>query len=115
MQAILDEAIIEKGSIEAARSNYARSPAGNGAWSGGVWLDNSMAYAPQVPYIRHGTIRDNVLFGQPFWAERYYEVIRQSGLEPDLRSLEDGDMTEIGEGGVNLVSPVLQSMGLQLR
>ena len=66
-----------------------------------------MAYAPQVSYIRHGTIRENVVFGQPFWEERYWEVLRQCGLEPDLKLLEEGDMTEVGEGGVTLVRTCL--------
>lgn len=68
-----------------------------------------MAYAPQVPYIRHGTIIDNVIFGLPFWEERYREVIRQCGLEPDLATIQGGDYAEIGEGGVNLVSPTKDS------
>ena len=72
-------------------------------WKGGMWQNESVAYAPQVSYIRHGTIRENIVFGQPFWEERYREVIRQAVLEPDLKLLEHGDMTEVGEGGVTLV------------
>lgn len=61
-----------------------------------------MAYAPQMSYIRHGTIRDNIIFGQPFWQERYDEVLRQCSLWPDMTLLVDGDLTEVGENGVNL-------------
>lgn len=71
-------------------------------WTNELWLDNSVAYAPQMPYIRHGTVKDNITFGQPFWQERYNEVLRQCSLESDLELLVDGDRTEVGENGVNL-------------
>jgi ABC-type multidrug transport system fused ATPase/permease subunit len=72
-------------------------------WTTESWLNESVAYAPQQAYIRHGTVRDNVLFGQPMWEERYSEVLRQCSLVPDLALMPDGDLTEIGEHGVNLV------------
>lgn len=36
------------------------------------------------------------------WPERYAEVLRQCSLESDLGLLVDGDMTEVGDNGVNL-------------
>lgn len=39
--------------------------------------------------------RDNVLFGQPFEEERYWRVVEQSCLLPDLYLLPNGDMTEV--------------------
>jgi ABC-type multidrug transport system fused ATPase/permease subunit len=103
LQAILGEAVIEEGRITAPQSRPENLPLTSTEWTGGVWMQESVAYAPQVSYIRHGTIRENVVFGQPFWEERYWEVIRQTGLEPDIALLEDGDLTEVGEGGVTLV------------
>lgn len=67
-----------------------------------MWLKDTVAYAPQMSYIRHGSVRDNILFGLPFWKERYEEVLRQCSLESDLELLVDGDQTEVGENGVNL-------------
>lgn len=55
-----------------------------------------------MSYIRHGSVRDNILFGLPFWKERYDEVLHQCSLESDLELLVDGDRTEVGENGVNL-------------
>ena len=43
-----------------------------------------------------------MLFGYPFDEETYNRVIRQCALTADLKVLPDGDMTEIGENGVNL-------------
>lgn len=73
------------------------------SWSSAIWLTDSVAYAPQQPFIRHGTIRDNILFGQPMWRKRYDESLRQAALLPDLAILPEGDLTEVGEQGVTLV------------
>jgi ABC-type multidrug transport system fused ATPase/permease subunit len=48
------------------------------------------------------TALQNILFGLPFDEDRYWSVIRDACLEPDLELLEDGDATEIGEKGINL-------------
>ncbi|KAH8827646.1 multidrug resistance-associated ABC transporter [Flagelloscypha sp. PMI_526] len=69
---------------------------------GQVKFGGNIAYVPQVAWIRNQTLRDNILFGQPYDAARYSEVIRTCCLEPDLEILPNGDMTEIGEKGVNL-------------
>ena len=59
-------------------------------------LMHSISYAAQLPWLRHQSIRDNVLFGQPFDEERYNAVMECCALKPDLEILEDGDATEIG-------------------
>lgn len=43
----------------------------------------------------HAMKRDNVLFGQPFDEDRYWRVIEDSCLLPDLQLLADGDLTEV--------------------
>jgi hypothetical protein len=43
------------------------------------------------------TVRDNILFGQPFNADKYDAVLEACALKSDLAILENGDMTEIGE------------------
>lgn len=63
------------------------------------WLQSSIAYTPQVPYIEHDTVRSNICFGQVFWKERYDTVIRACCLIEDIQSWPDGDLTELGEGG----------------
>ncbi|CAK5276339.1 unnamed protein product [Mycena citricolor] len=42
------------------------------------------------------------LFGQPFDEDKYWSVIEDACLLPDLKLLADGDLTEIGEKGINL-------------
>ncbi|KAJ7224976.1 ABC protein [Mycena haematopus] len=69
----------------------------------GTWaFGGSVAYCPQGAWIQNATLRDNVLFGRPFEEERYWRVIEDACLLPDLQLLADGDLTEIGEKGINL-------------
>lgn len=61
-----------------------------------------VSYAAQSPWLEHLSIRDNILFGEPFDADKYWEVIESCALRTDLEILEDGDFTEIGERGISL-------------
>ena len=105
---MLGETVVEKGTMQAPRTFLDATPINGYAISGpfttDTWLDHSVSYAPQQAYIRHGTIRDNILFGQPMWRSRYKEALREASLLSDLEGLTDGDMTEVGDHGVNLVS-----------
>ncbi|KAG2004754.1 ATP-binding cassette transporter [Coprinopsis cinerea AmutBmut pab1-1] len=69
---------------------------------GNVKFGGSVAYAPQNAWIKNSTLRENILFGQEFDAERYHAVIRACNLERDIENLPEGDQTEIGEKGINL-------------
>ncbi|KAJ3094871.1 hypothetical protein HDU97_007515 [Phlyctochytrium planicorne] len=61
-----------------------------------------IAYVPQSAWLINASIRENILFGQPLDATRYRRVIKACCLERDLELLEGGDLTEIGEKGINL-------------
>ncbi|XP_070558785.1 ATP-binding cassette sub-family C member 9-like [Ptychodera flava] len=63
---------------------------------------NSVSYVPQKPWIQNTTLRGNILFGEIFDQKRYTEVIEACALQPDINMLPAGDMTEIGERGINL-------------
>ncbi|KAF9070335.1 multidrug resistance-associated ABC transporter [Rhodocollybia butyracea] len=62
----------------------------------------AISYAAQSPWLRHQSIRDNILFGYPYDEKRYQDVIEACALKPDLDIFEDGDKTEIGARGVSL-------------
>ena len=42
-------------------------PVGNAS----VFVNGSIAYASQVPWIMSDTIRNNILFGKPYNAKKY--------------------------------------------
>ncbi len=48
-------------------------------------------------FDQNATIRDNICFGRPFEAERYWKAVHDACLEPDFDVLPNGDMTEVGE------------------
>ncbi|KAI9463348.1 ABC transporter [Lactarius psammicola] len=69
---------------------------------GSVRVGGSVAYCSQSAWIQNATIRDNICFGRPFEAERYWKAVHDACLEPDLDVLPNGDMTEVGERGISL-------------
>lgn len=69
---------------------------------GKVKLGGSISYVQQIPWIQNKTIRDNILFGLPMDEDRYNNTIHLCELENDLDILPGGDLTEIGEKGINL-------------
>ncbi|CAA7271099.1 unnamed protein product [Cyclocybe aegerita] len=70
--------------------------------SGSVVFGGRVAYCSQTAWIQNASVRDNILFGKAYNKEKYWRVIEQASLLPDLEVLLDGDLTEIGEKGVNL-------------
>ena len=48
------------------------------------------------------SLRENVLFGAPYDARLYAQVLTACALDADVRQLEGGDACEIGERGINL-------------
>lgn len=69
---------------------------------GRVTITGTVAFVPQTPWIQNATLRDNILFNLPCEPDRYQKVLDACALTRDLSILPAGDMTEIGEKGINL-------------
>ncbi|XP_041671464.1 ATP-binding cassette sub-family C member 3 isoform X3 [Cheilinus undulatus] len=79
---------------------------------GEVSIRGSVAYVPQQAWIQNATLRDNILFGRPYNEQKYCCVMHACALTPDLEVLPGGDMTEIGEKGINLSGGQRQRVSL---
>ncbi|XWX01583.1 hypothetical protein V2A60_009611 [Cordyceps javanica] len=67
--------------------------------AGSVSKPEDVAFAPQSPWLRSESFRNNVLFTSVYDAAKYWRVIKACCLDVDLEELSDGDMTNIGENG----------------
>ncbi|PNF26812.1 hypothetical protein B7P43_G17381 [Cryptotermes secundus] len=70
--------------------------------SGSISVGGSVSYASQEPWLFTGSVRQNILFGQPMDRNRYRQVVRVCALERDFQLLPHGDRTIVGERGVTL-------------
>ncbi|KAJ3120151.1 hypothetical protein HK098_004819 [Nowakowskiella sp. JEL0407] len=73
---------------------------------------NGVAYVGQTSWLINATIRDNILFGTEYDEARYRQVINVCALTKDFEILEGGDMTEVGEKGINLSGGQKQRISL---
>lgn len=70
--------------------------------SGQVFRNKNVGYAAQQAWIINATVRDNILMGKKFDQNLWDQVVDVCSLGDDLAILPGGDLTEIGEKGVNL-------------
>ena len=70
--------------------------------SGIIEINGSISYAPQDPWVFSGSVRQNILFGQPFDEDRYFRVLQVCALQHDLKIWEQHDNTLVGQKGVIL-------------
>ena len=68
----------------------------------GIHINGKIGYAAQIPWIQNETIRNNILFSEPFEEEKYNKILSLCQLMEDLETFEGKDLTEIGEKGINL-------------
>ncbi|XP_071114641.1 multidrug resistance-associated protein 1-like [Haliotis cracherodii] len=80
--------------------------------NGHVSLKSHVAYVPQIAWIQNDSLQNNILFGKPLDRQWYDKVVECCALTPDLEMLPAGDMTEIGERGINLSGGQKQRVSL---
>eukprot|EP00455_Lapot_gusevi_P053824 TRINITY_DN848_c0_g1_i5.p1 TRINITY_DN848_c0_g1~~TRINITY_DN848_c0_g1_i5.p1 ORF type:complete len:1312 (-),score=307.44 TRINITY_DN848_c0_g1_i5:62-3997(-) len=69
---------------------------------GTVSIGGSVALSAQKAWILASSVRDNIVFERAYDEERYRRVLECCELAEDIKNLHAGDLTEIGERGVNL-------------
>ncbi|KAF8937350.1 hypothetical protein BGZ58_002845 [Dissophora ornata] len=79
---------------------------------GTVRVRGRIAYVAQQAWIINATLKENITFGREFDQVKYDYIVAASGLLPDIDMLPAGDMTEIGERGINLSGGQKQRVSL---
>ncbi|XP_022794856.1 multidrug resistance-associated protein 4-like [Stylophora pistillata] len=67
--------------------------------SGTIFYRGNVIYLPQTAWVFSGTIKENILFGQPYEESMYERIIEVCALKEDFQRLPDGDQTVVGERG----------------
>lgn len=80
--------------------------------TGSMKINGQIGYVSQTAWIFNGALRENILFGNDYDEARFKEVIDVCRLQSDLDLLANGDLTEIGERGVNLSGGQKQRVNL---
>jgi ABC-type multidrug transport system ATPase subunit len=83
--------------------------------SGEVSLDKNLAnvaYMASVPFLEGATIKNNILFSEPYDETRYNATLEACALRPDLELWDLGDETKIGERGISLSGGQKARIGL---
>ena len=69
---------------------------------GEVVVYGATAYVAQSPWVMNASVKENITFGHR-WDPLFYErTLRACALVDDLKTLPDGDQTEVGERGISL-------------
>lgn len=70
--------------------------------TGQIYVSGKVSYASQEPWLFAGSVRSNILFGQPYDKDRYQKVINVCALVKDLEQFPYGDKTLVGDRGTAL-------------
>ncbi|XP_031835587.1 putative multidrug resistance-associated protein lethal(2)03659 isoform X2 [Nomia melanderi] len=69
---------------------------------GHVKVNGTLSYAGQEAWVFGSTVRQNILFGQPYDRHRYQRVVKACSLLRDFKQFPQGDQTVVGERGSSL-------------
>lgn len=70
--------------------------------NGQTQIGGDISYASQEPWLFRATVRNNIIFGQPFNQSWYEKVIYLCALDKDFKQLPQGDRSIVGDRGVLL-------------
>ncbi|XP_046619595.1 ATP-binding cassette sub-family C member 4-like isoform X2 [Neodiprion virginianus] len=67
-----------------------------------VIVKGSLSYAGQDAWVFGATVRQNIIFGQPYERQRYHRVTKACALLSDFEQFSQGDLTIVGDRGSSL-------------
>ncbi|XP_034942268.1 probable multidrug resistance-associated protein lethal(2)03659 isoform X2 [Chelonus insularis] len=69
---------------------------------GSIEVRGGLSYAAQEAWVFGSTVRQNIIFGQPYDRQRYQKVVKVCALLSDFKQFPQGDQTIVGERGSSL-------------
>ena len=92
------------GRVGCGKSTFLSSLMGETYYKEGsqIIMNGTVSYVSQKPWIMSSTVKDVILFGLDYNEGRLNECIRCAGMEEDLKSMQNGLDTMLGDRGVNL-------------
>ena len=79
-------------------------------------VNGKTSYVSQIPFVYNSTVRQNIAFDLSQEVKlshtRYFDVIDICSLRQDISELKGGDLTEIGENGINLSSGQIRRIAI---
>jgi ATP-binding cassette, subfamily C (CFTR/MRP), member 1 len=92
------------GPVGCGKSTFLKGLLGEtSSFKGSVQLSTrEFAFCDQIPWIRNGTIRENIIGHLEFDQVWYNSVIYACALDTDFQQLPDGDRTTVGSKGMKL-------------
>ena len=67
-----------------------------------VTIQGTSSFVESQYWVQNGSFRDVICFGSEFEERRYVETVLACQFETDINLMPAGDLTEIGEKGINL-------------
>lgn len=92
------------GPVGCGKSTFLKGLLGEtSSFEGSVQLSTrEFSFCDQVPWIKNGTIRENIIDHLEFDEVWYNSIIYACALDTDFQQLPDGDMTTVGSKGMKL-------------
>ncbi|MGN6104020.1 MAG: ATP-binding cassette domain-containing protein, partial [Kofleriaceae bacterium] len=107
------ELVVITGGVGSGKSTLVEAMLGDrGALEGTAHAAGRIAVATQEPYLVSGTVRENILLGAPYDADRYRAALAASCMVGDLAQMPAEDATRITDRGGNLSGGQRQRLAL---
>ncbi|KAF5267203.1 hypothetical protein FOXYS1_1935 [Fusarium oxysporum] len=104
------------GPVAAGKSTFCKALLGEVPFSSGQVIlpltQAAIGYCEQMPFLKNGSIRDNIIWHSIYDQKRYDEVLDACLLRTDLDILPEGDATTIGSNGILLSGGQKQRVSL---
>jgi len=112
LQLQMGDFVAVTGPVGAGKSSVLLAMLGEMKSAGVVPTNCNLAYLPQQPWLRQGTVRAAIVQDLPWDSEAYAVAVGAAQLSPDLEKLPEADRTRVGASGCSLSGGQRTRLGL---